>query len=507
MTTSRRTVLLQGCVIGAGIIAANVPGIVALAQGQPKLRRSLLGMPLNDPIINAWRDAVGQLKARPASSPISWANFSAIHGTNFAFNKCPHRNWYFLPWHRAYLLTYERVVRQLTGFDDFALPYWDWTAQRQLPSAYTAAAPNPLLEPSRAMGPTDSLPDENVGSDVITQVMSDTPFETFGTTRPSGQNSTAQTWITTTTGIQGTLESNPHNSVHGIVGGVMASGASPLDPIFMMHHCNIDRIWWVWNAAGNANSGDPLWTGMTFQNHFFNPDGSPYSPKVSDLYTPETLGYTYDPELGAYAAASTGQATASTLDDKLKTIYATPNLSGANIAGIATYSAANKEQAIAAANKPLEIPVEVGANEITAVARYRRPSTGTEAVDPKRVQARLANAPRALCFIRDIAASKDQETQFRVFIDCDYLSASTPITDRHYVGTFSFFGDHGQSHGPGSNPSVMVDLTRPIQRVYGSAPEGPKRLRVQILPVPRGTKAGEIGTAKPGSVEIAIVTA
>jgi tyrosinase len=51
MTVSRRDVLLQGSVIGAGIIAANVKGIEALAQGQPPLRRSLGDLQLNDPIL------------------------------------------------------------------------------------------------------------------------------------------------------------------------------------------------------------------------------------------------------------------------------------------------------------------------------------------------------------------------------------------------------------------------------------------------------------------------
>ena len=92
MTVSRRDVLLQGSVIGAGIIAANVKGIEALAQGQPPLRRSLGDLQLNDPILQAWRDGVGQLKQ--ASGPISWASFAAIHGdATSGFNLCPHGNW------------------------------------------------------------------------------------------------------------------------------------------------------------------------------------------------------------------------------------------------------------------------------------------------------------------------------------------------------------------------------------------------------------------------------
>src|SRR5262249_55141215 len=291
MTFSRRNVLLEGCMIGAGVIATNVPGVVALAQAQqPPQRRSLGVMALNDPILEAWRDGVRQLKSRPASNRISWASFAGIHGNNTGFKLCPHGNWYFLPWHRAYLLMYERTVRQLTGHNEFALPYWDWTTNRQLPTAFVQPTwngqTNPLFEPTRTMSPTDSLPDGVVGPNVIAQILGETDFESFGTSRPNQpghvQNSLDQSWIVCEfCGIQGTLESNPHNTVHNRVGGLMRSAQSSLDPIFMMHHCNIDRIWAVWNAPplNNQNTNDPLWAGMTFQNNFYNPDGSFYSPK------------------------------------------------------------------------------------------------------------------------------------------------------------------------------------------------------------------------------------
>jgi tyrosinase len=505
MTISRRNVMLQGCVIGAGVMAANVPGIVAFAQAQPKLRRSLLGMPLNDPIISAWRDAVRMLKEPTRPAPINWTSLANIHGTTAGFNQCPHGNWYFLPWHRGYLLMYERVVRQLTGFNDFALPYWDWTADSHVPEAFTSPTlggnPNALFEP-RDMGPSDTIPAENVGQAVMTQILNGTPFETFGTTRPSGQNSLDPMWIRRRTGAQGTLEANPHNNVHGWVGGVMAGTRSANDPIFMMHHGNIDRIWWVWNGIPNPNTNDTLWTDMPFQNHFFNPDGTPYSPKVSDLRLPEPLGYTYDPEIGVGPVVGSGPGTATPIDEKLKTIYGSPNLEVAAAPGIATYVAPVSEAATS--GKPLDVSIKVDPSKVGVVARYRRPSTGTEAVDPGRVRARLAAAPRALCFIRDIAVANDENTQYRVFVDCDYLSASTPISDRHYAGTFGFFGTH--NHGGEANPSVAVDLTVPVQRVYGSLPTSPESIRVQILPVARG-KGGEIGMAKPSRVEIAIITA
>src|SRR5215831_6272389 len=178
MAISRRDVLLRGSAMGVGIIAANVPGLVAFAQPLPPLRRSLHGMALNDPILQTWRDGVRLLKA--ANGDISWASFAAIHGSDAGWGLCPHGNWYFLPWHRAYILMYERAVRQITGNNDFALPYWDWTLDRQMPQAFTNQTfngqPNPLFESQRDATPTDALPDNFVGQAVINQVLQESPF-------------------------------------------------------------------------------------------------------------------------------------------------------------------------------------------------------------------------------------------------------------------------------------------------------------------------------------------
>jgi tyrosinase len=511
MTISRRNVLLQGCVIGAGVIAANVPGIVALAQPQPPLRRSLHGMALNDPILQAWRDGVRLLKARPASNPVSWANFAAIHGSAFSFNLCPHGNWYFLPWHRAYLLTYERAVRQLTGFNDFALPYWDWTTDRQMPPAFVtptfAGNPNSLFESQRDASPTDSLPDSTVGQAIINQILTQAPFEVFGTSRPAGQNNLDQSWINCEfCGTFGLLEQTPHNLVHVFVGGIMGQANSALDALFMMHHCNIDRIWWMWNQGGGANSPDPLWTGMTIQNNFFNPDGTPYSPKVSDLLTPEPLGYTYSTVPVTPTPPPTQPPVVVGQYDKIRSIYEVPNLTEAKAAGIAAFVAQNTQAATPA--KYLEVPVEVSASALTAVANRRSPSSGLETLSLDKAREQALSGPRAYAFLRDIDYEKQENTEYRVFINCDYLSPETPITDRHYVGAFGFFGGHSGHGGKESRkPSVAVDLTSAIQRVFGSAVDPTGRLRVQVQPVALRPKGKVDGTAKPSRVEVAFVSA
>jgi tyrosinase len=89
-----------------------------------------------------------------------------------------------------------------------------------------------------------------------------------------------------------------------------------------------------------------------------------------------------------------------------------------------------------------------------------------------------------------------------VFIDCDYLSQGTPISDPHYIGTFGIFGDH-EGHGgkPAPKPSIVLDLTRAIKRVYGSATELAGGIRIQILPVPNKSAAGP-GTAARGASKL-----
>jgi hypothetical protein len=48
------------------------------------------------------------------------------------------------------------------------------------------------------------------------------------------------------TGVPGMVESQPHNLVHDAVGGYMGDFFAGVDPIFWLHHANVDRLWDVW---------------------------------------------------------------------------------------------------------------------------------------------------------------------------------------------------------------------------------------------------------------------
>jgi tyrosinase len=90
----------------------------------------------------------------------------------------------------------------------------------------------------------------------------------------------------------GAVELNPHNVVHGLVGGDMAGFQSPLDPLFWIHHCNIDRLWETWLSLGHSNPVDRAWLDTSFE--FPDPEQQRRTLKVSDVLPASTAGYAYD---------------------------------------------------------------------------------------------------------------------------------------------------------------------------------------------------------------------
>lgn len=42
------------------------------------------------------------------------------------------------------------------------------------------------------------------------------------------------------------LEQGPHTAIHSAIGGDMTVGTSPNEPLFFLHHCEVDRLWSLW---------------------------------------------------------------------------------------------------------------------------------------------------------------------------------------------------------------------------------------------------------------------
>lgn len=68
-----------------------------------------------------------------------------------------------------------------------------------------------------------------------------------------------------------------------------------LDPVFWLHHSNIDRLWQVWLEAdaGHTNpTGDRAWMRTKFK--FPKPGGGTFEWEIGDVLDTAALGYKYE---------------------------------------------------------------------------------------------------------------------------------------------------------------------------------------------------------------------
>jgi tyrosinase len=167
----------------------------------------------------------------------------------------------------------------------------------------------------------------------------------------------------------GVLESRPHNRVHNCVGGAyngsqgfMLNFLSPVDPVFFLHHANIDRLWDVWTRKQDAhknpsqyptlpdgylshpNCDDPqfspksdydFWSCETFL-FFVDGKGIPVTAKAGDYAKIGDFNYNYQPGSGeevVLPAAAVAAAPAITQIERFTAQIAVPSLSATQSAG------------------------------------------------------------------------------------------------------------------------------------------------------------------------------
>jgi tyrosinase len=481
---------------GAALAGAVSPARVFAQAAAPRqvVRRAVGTMQPNDSALVSYFRAVERMKALPASDPRNWNRIAQIH-----VDFCPHGNWFFLPWHRAYLVSFERICRQMSGDPNFALPYWDWSRQRQLPPAFTSPTMggrrNPLFNNTRQARPNSSLRDSAVGQNVITRIMGEAQFENFGSTRPTGQNNMDARWLRAP-GRTTALEGGPHNTTHVFVGGDMSDMISPRDPIFWLHHCNIDRLWAQWNALGRRNTTNRLWAAFRFNGMFQTPQGqglTAWNVGVSDVLDHRAFGYTY-PDLPseniARNRAGSGEAGATEAEPSEPRVLASETPRGPVslnkvlsaqliLTGTAPIGGRANE-----ASTPIPDNAEDTAHktrDINDVLRSEAPvgANGRPAAD----DAATAGLPdgRVFSVLENIRAAKGNATTVNVFLNHPNPTANTPEDDPHFVGTFGVFGL--QSHAAHEGLNVQVELSETVAKLRQANRAPGKRLDLQLVPV------------------------
>ena len=270
MTLDRRSALTGLAAVG---LAALPLGSRATSVGAVRVRRSIATMTANDPDIEALRKAIPLMRQSGA-----WEAQVAVHGD---MNHRQHTSWRFLPWHRMLLARFEAIVAKVSGKADFALPYWDW-GRDPFPQLFFD---DPVFAMRDRTAPRNLIMDAGWFTAKL-----DDPFDTyFGAPREAGGPDDIVPRY-----VAGSAEWSGHNLAHGYIGGDMNDlQRAPNDPIFWLHHANIDRCWTLWRRRNPDQIYPAAWKAEVLSG-FVDGQGRA-TPAVEAGSTVETvdLGYIY----------------------------------------------------------------------------------------------------------------------------------------------------------------------------------------------------------------------
>ncbi len=281
--------------------------------------------------------------------------FYSVHTPDMKMIEHPHMGPQFLPWHRYLLLRLEADLREVSGNPDLALPYWDWADCRTTDTegvnecleifresslgspgscdskdtvtgylvdqgfsvnVYASSNRGESAYSSTTLVCTEKALERNVGctfmnggqppsaadeAAIFARPLYDVPpYDSCG----SDENVSLRQYVEGYT----TSDINPacvlggcqmHGLGHFFVGGDMAATSAPNDPIFFMHHANVDRMWANWQdrnltapktSADYGNPGYPAaWRGALFNFH---------QVRADEMFDFRSLGYRYDSNRG-----------------------------------------------------------------------------------------------------------------------------------------------------------------------------------------------------------------
>lgn len=248
-----------------------------------------------------------------------------------------HKGAAFTPWHREFLRQFELELQAVTGNPRITIPYWDCVTGRTSADAGYPFTPNfmgemgtgtdnrvltgafaqsagwvlnvitgqptgvrrdntPYLRRRTGQNPTQ-LPETPDMDMALTRTAYDAPQFAERGNRPSSSHIAAS--------HRKILEYVVHNGPHEWIGGNMMPHTAPNDPVFFLHHSNIDRIWAVWQQRLNGGitnyqpgTGTPLHSLDSVMSML---DSSfyrfPVLNRPSDVLDHKALGYMYDVDL------------------------------------------------------------------------------------------------------------------------------------------------------------------------------------------------------------------
>lgn len=459
----------------------------------PRTRRNISGLSPESPEIAALKRGVAEMKRRSKANPADptgWIFQANIHGNPEdpippPAHRCQHGSFFFLSWHRMYLYWFERILRSASGDPDLSIPYWKYSTaeERVLPIAFRQPnnPSNPLYEAGRSPDINRGLPMHPAVSNIERVFI----YTNFSSPRGSALSLGGPILLEPQSFASppGQLELQPHNAVHGLVGGGDGLMNDPQlaarDPIFWLHHANIDRLWKRWldlmgGRSMPAREGDEaIWWSHPFE--FYDEQGRRVTMTGADIVdTANQLGYVYDDD------PPTERATFGEELDLDRFAAAAPVSARGPASNLVV--ATNPGGAFNLGASPMTVTVEptLEAGEIGGTANEgQAPPTGV-------------GAGRIALNVEGIRFSKNPGLVYEVYVGLP--EGETPdYRSPYFVGLLSFFDVPRRPTEPGR--TLTFDITE-TTRLLGAQGLWPGRQPVTFVPYGGPTAA----TARPRSV-------
>ncbi|KAK8044124.1 Di-copper centre-containing protein [Apiospora rasikravindrae] len=211
-------------------------------------------------------DAVKCLKTKPSGMGLNTTRYDDFPYVHTHLDTTIHTVAMFLPWHRLFVQVYEDSLRDC-GYKG-PMAYWDWT----LDTADVTKAPvwdvetgfggngDPAIDPLKESSRKKCLVDGPLKGLEVAYTMGGYDPHCLARNWNSGiafpGDMLADSYtkeVVDKVSAQATyadfryeLEGGPHGAIHSAVGGDMSPATSPNDPIFFLHHAQIDRLWTQW---------------------------------------------------------------------------------------------------------------------------------------------------------------------------------------------------------------------------------------------------------------------
>jgi hypothetical protein len=323
----------------------------------------------------------------------------------------------FFGWHRMYLYYFERVLRWAAADDTLRLPYWDYTdpAQVTLPVEFQSKV-STLYDARRD-------PDMNTGA--ATLGPGSTNVDALLLREPDYFR------------FEDQIESNVHGYVHCTVGPtcpVAHMGDVPVagnDPIFYLHHANIDRLWACWQHLRPTPAG--AWQDQEFS--FVDETGTMQTQPVKNFLDSTSRGYVYD------NVSNCARRSAALVASTTPTEQAAPTGGERKMAVLGTTTGIH-------INHPQTI-VDINVPELKLRDLFAQPE----------------GAATTELVLRDVTAESPPGVLFDV-----YIAKKDAPNVRKVAGTISWFGAfrHHGSTGP-YKKTLRFDVTDQLRELGGTA--------------------------------------